>query len=128
MDCFVHSFPLRVTKVVENVHGRLDGVIIFSISVPSYDVASYRLHLEVSDDMIVNVLATCIGSRAIRKCWHSCLLLLCSSFSVEKRSGCAARLVQFIFTEFSISPCIDEDDFGSDAYSSIRFQSTEVKF
>lgn len=73
--------PIRVTEVPGDVFGWVCGLIVFGVAVPVYDVASCRLCLEVSDDMIDDVRATCVG------------VLVCSSFLV-------VVLIVFLFVIF----------------------------
>lgn len=115
--------PIRVAKVPRGIFGRLGGVNDFCISIPAYDIASSR---KVLDDMIDNVLETCVADP--RWLFLSITALVFVVFIVLfRRTVGVCSAGHRIYTDGVFDSILhDVDDFGCGTYNSIRSQSTGV--
>lgn len=91
-----------VSRKRRGCFGRLHGVIVFGMSISTYDVVSSCRCLEMTYVTIEKILVIYVGIPEHFSCRLSPLLLFCSLFLFLTFSGCVVMATRFILTVFSI--------------------------
>lgn len=101
-----HTGPIRVMRVMERVFGRFCGIVVFTLSISAYVIASFDRYLKAADDRIDDILAIRVAVLSCLFALFVTLLVVVFAVPVLALLVCVLQVTRLMLTVFLIPSCI----------------------